>query len=146
MVLPSILSLPAFEAAHTSQPSPLSSESDGDSIDTQSTTALYTSKTLDVLTGHVYIGSDSLRAEVLQAIFDKHCEGGLLTMCIDEAYNNPAVECPGFSYVENSLGVIPTAWRHEKLGDVEYHAASCDTAIVASEITVSGPSVYSERS
>lgn len=142
MALPSILSLPAFGAAHTSHPSPPSSESDGDSIDTQSTTtSSYTGKTLDVLTSHVYIGSDVLRLEFLQGIFSKHCEGGLLTVCIDNA---SGVD-PQFNYTETSLGINPAAWRRETLGNTEYHAASWDATLVASELTVSNPLLSSER-
>ncbi|KAJ7502877.1 C-type lectin protein [Mycena galericulata] len=140
MALPSILSLTEFDAtsAHTFIPSPLSSESDGESVDTQSTTSSssYTGKTLDVLTSHLYVGSNALRAEILQDLFDKHSNGGLLTLCIDDAYNDQVgVKCPGFSYVEASMGVAPEAWCRDKLGDVEYRAAYYDANMIASELT-----------
>ncbi|KAJ7668490.1 DUF323 domain-containing protein [Mycena polygramma] len=135
MSLPSILSLPAFHAAHPIPASPPSSESDGDSIDSQSTTSSYAGKSFDCLTSYVYVGSKSLGAAVLQEIFNKHSEGGLVTLCVDDMYNKSVgIDNPGFKYVETSLGVASAAWRYQKLGDTEYHSAVYEGSVVASEL------------
>jgi hypothetical protein len=118
-----------------------------DSVDTESsestTTSSDTEKTLKSLTGHVYVGFNSLRAEILQEIFDRHSEGGLLTLCIDELYDRSAgIEHPGFNYIETIVGVAPAAWKLETFGGIEYHSASFETNVVAAEIEVSvGPVV-----
>jgi hypothetical protein len=138
MTLPSILSLPSLGGAHPYPPSPPSSESDGDSIDTQSSTASsYAGKIFDCLTGHVYVGSNALQAEILQEIFNKHSEGGLLTLCVDEVYIKSAdIDYPGFSYVQTSVGISPAAWRHEKIGNIEYHSASCNGNVIPTGVKV----------
>ncbi|KAJ6558463.1 C-type lectin protein [Mycena vulgaris] len=138
MALPSILSLPAFNA-HPRQQSPPSSESsDGDSIDTESTTPSSTSsgKYLDVLTSHVYISSAFLQVDfLLQDVFEKHSEGGLLTLCVDDAYSEPGSDSRGFAYFETSLGIFPAAWRLEKFKDIAYQSASCDGNLTASALS-----------
>ncbi|KAJ7128981.1 DUF323 domain-containing protein [Mycena crocata] len=101
--IPSILSR---ISQHHSHPSPASSESDGDSIDTRSTTpSSFAGKTIDGLTSHVYVDSNTLQAEMLEQIFDKHCEGGLLTMCVDRAYRAPGLDFSGFKYVRDAISV-----------------------------------------
>ncbi|KAJ7874794.1 C-type lectin protein [Mycena olivaceomarginata] len=141
-LLPSVLSLPSLScdrpSIHSSSPSSISVSS-VDSVDTESsestTTSSDTEKTLKCLTGHVYVGSNSLRAEILQEIFDRHSEGGLLTLCIDELYDRSAgIEHPGFNYIENIVGVTPAAWKLETSGGIEYHSASFETNVVAAEI------------
>ncbi|KAJ7690691.1 C-type lectin protein [Mycena rosella] len=138
MAVSSILSLPSFDAIHSFQPSPPSSDSDGESIETESTSPSSTSfaasgKVLDVLTSHVYVrGSDCLRVDFLQAIFEKHSAGGLLTLCVDESYTEPGPNYPGFTFVKASLGVDPSAWQLKRLKDVAYHSASCDGNLIIS--------------
>jgi hypothetical protein len=89
------------------------------------------------LTGHVYVGSNALQAEILQEIFNKHSEGGLLTLCVDEVYIKSAgIDYPGFSYVQNSVGISPAAWRREKIGDIEYHSASCNGNVIPTGVKV----------
>ncbi|KAJ7497023.1 C-type lectin protein [Mycena latifolia] len=140
----SLLSLPSLDVTHPPHPSPPSSESDGDSIDTESTTPSASSvviacdKIFDVLTSHVYVSSDSLRVGFLQDVFAKHSENGLLTLCVDEAYSEPGPGHPGFAYVEASLGVVSAAWHLEKLKDVAYHYSSCDGNLIPSGISSSG--------
>ncbi|KAJ6603139.1 C-type lectin protein [Mycena sp. CBHHK59/15] len=127
MTLPSLLSLAPFRLGHSSHPSPSSSESDGNSVDTQSTTPSSSSacKTLDVLASHAYVGSSSLGAAFLQTLFEKHSEGGLLTLCVDEAYVGLA-GTEHLSYIETSLGIASGAWQNERHGDTIFFVASCD--------------------
>ncbi|KAK7057481.1 C-type lectin protein [Favolaschia claudopus] len=136
MVLSSILSLPPF--GHSTQihpPSPPStpssiSTSSEDSVDTPS---IETSakQTLDCLTSHVYIGSDALRVQVLEELFKKHSEGGLLTLSINEAGNAADLQdC--FSYVEATLGVSSEAWGLGNIKGIEYRSASCEAKPVSS--------------
>ncbi|KAJ7209660.1 DUF323 domain-containing protein [Mycena pura] len=80
-----------------------------------------------------------MRADFLQAVFDRHSEGGLVTLCVDEVYNERATECTGFNYVTASLGVASATWRHEKLENTTYYAASGEGNIVASELEFSTP-------
>lgn len=87
--------------------------------------------------GHVCLDAMLFEAEIIREIFDKHCEGGLLTLCVDEVYTKSgAVDSPGVHYVEKSLGIPPTAWHHEKLGKIEYLSASCEASVKASAMQV----------
>ncbi|KAJ7076893.1 C-type lectin protein [Mycena belliarum] len=142
MAFTSILSLPSFDSMHPPQPSSPFSESDGgsgsgyttpsSSIDTDTR-----DKALDVFTSHVYVSTGALQVALLQDIFAKHAEGGLLSFCIDKAYTAPGSDSPGFAYAEASLGIVPTAWRLEKLKDFTYHSASCDAILNRSVLSAS---------
>ncbi|KAJ6497786.1 C-type lectin protein [Mycena sanguinolenta] len=137
MVLTSIRSLSSLGGIHHSISSPSSSTSlsSADSGDSHSSESTFAGKTLDRLTGHIYMDSSCLRAEILREIFEKHSEGGLLTLCIDEAYDRPVgIAYPGFSYVETVVGVAPAAWNSKKVNDVQYHFASCESNVVVTEI------------
>ncbi|KAF7375903.1 hypothetical protein MSAN_00004700 [Mycena sanguinolenta] len=119
----------------TSSPSSSASLSPADSVDSHSSESTFAEKTLDDLTGHVYIDSNCLRTEILREVFNKHSEGGLLTLCVDESYDRSAgVAYPGFRYVEAVVGIAPAAWNAEKVNGVQYHSASCETNVVVAEI------------
>ncbi|KAJ7287326.1 C-type lectin protein [Mycena rebaudengoi] len=121
-------SLSPFDLSHPSHPSPSSSESDGDSVDTQSTTP---SLSLDVLTSHVYVGSNRLVAGFLKDIFDMHAEGALLTLLVDDVavVGAPDPKYLGFSYAEAILGITPSVWHTERLQGIQYWTASCAGSI-----------------
>ncbi|KAJ7072579.1 C-type lectin protein [Mycena amicta] len=75
------------------------------------------------MTSHVLLSSAALQAEILVSLFNKHSEGGLLTVVV--AATNDTREA--FGFVQAALGVA--TWHADKHSDTEYFHASAEAKV-----------------
>ncbi|KAF7315228.1 hypothetical protein MIND_00037200 [Mycena indigotica] len=123
MVFPSI-ALPSFTDLHPSLASPPSSDSDNDSVDTQTSgSSASSAKLVDAITSHVLLASKDLRPEVLMPLFDKHSENGLLSVVVA----TPGPLDAAFGFAQASMGVTPTAWCADNMSVTHYYSASSES-------------------